>query len=109
MCQRLGINGFPSFWPDLGLYQRVRRLGNIQTWEFKVGARTPNQTAFGEIYDFQIAGGTVTPLKHFIYRNASTINNTSYNETRTNHGYFSLLRDKDFFQVPAFCNIVSLG
>ena len=81
----------------------MKTVGNVQTWEFRIGNRTANETARGEIIDLEVNGVSVTPRKYVIYRNVSAIINTTFKETQRLSNYFAIKRVSEFFQVPGFC------
>ena len=81
----------------------MKTVGDVQTWESRIGNRTANETASGEIIDLDVKPNLVTPLRHVIYRKPSAIVNTTYNETRQVFSYFELKRPAEFFAVPGFC------
>ena len=81
----------------------MKKVGDVQTWESRIGNRTANETASGEIIDLDVKPGSVTPLRHVIYRKPSAIVNTAFNETRQLSGYFQMKRPAVFFPVPGFC------
>ena len=47
----------------------MKTVGDVQTWESRIGNRTANETASGEIIDLDVKPNSVTPLRHVIYRN----------------------------------------
>ena len=81
----------------------MKKVGDVQTWESRIGNRTANETASGEIIDLDVKPGSVTPLRHVIYRNSSAIVNTAFTETRELFSYFEIKRRAVFFLVPGFC------
>ena len=81
----------------------MKKVGNVQTWESRIGNRTANETASGEIIDLDVKPGSVTPLRHVIYRKPSAIVNTAFTETRQRFSYFEMKQPAVFFPVPGFC------
>ena len=81
----------------------METVDGIQTWESRIGNRTANETSSGEIIDLDVKAGSVTPLRHVIYRNPSAIVNTAFTEKRQLFSYFQMKQPAVFFRVPGFC------
>ena len=81
----------------------MKTVGDVQTWESRIGNRTANETASGEIIDLDVKPNSVTPLRHVIYRKPSAIVNTAFIETRQLFSYFEMKPPAVFFAVPGFC------
>ena len=103
VCRKAVTNTFLTFWPNLNLFLPMKTVGNVQTWEFRVGNRTANETARGEIIDLEVNEAYVIPRKHVAYKNASSISNTTFKETQQLSNYAPIKRASEFFQVPGFC------
>ena len=84
----------------------MKTVGNVQTWESRIGNRTVNETASGEIIDLDVKPNSVTPLRHVIYRKPSAIVNTAFTETRQLSSYFKTNRSAGFFTVPGPCRVM---
>ena len=84
----------------------MKTVGDVQTWESRIGNRTANETASGEIIDLDVKPKSVTPLRHVIYRKPSATVNTAFTETRQLFSYFGMKPAAAFFAVPIFCPLV---
>ena len=81
----------------------MKTVGDVQTWESRIGNRTANETASGEIIDLDVKPKSVTPLRRVIYRKPSAIVNTAFTEARQFFSYFEMKPPAVFFAVPGFC------
>ena len=81
----------------------MKTVVNVQTWEFRLGNRTANEAARGEIIYLEVNGAYVIPRKYVTYRNASAISNTTFKETQRLSSYFPIKLASAFFRVPGFC------
>ena len=100
-CKRVKTPSFPEFkFKDISKFQLTKTEGNIQTWEYKKGARHHGEGSSREKIKLQKLSNQVIILYYETYGSGWRWSTT---KTRTTTIYVPVKQPQGYFQVPGFC------